>query len=59
MNKAASVRWYRLPVAWLGIGIFAASLVGCVCVLLLAAHYPDEPLTVDEQVFKVPAKRGP
>jgi len=29
--------WYRPPVVWLGLGIFLASVAGCIA-LIVAAH---------------------
>jgi hypothetical protein len=55
----ADLRWYQLPLAWLGIVIFAASLAGCVCIIVLAARYPDDSLPAsNEQLFKMPATRA-
>ncbi|MCK9540010.1 hypothetical protein [Dokdonella sp.] len=47
--------WYRQPVVWLGAVLLAASLAGCVWMIVLATRYADEPLpTAGGQVFKVP-----
>jgi branched-subunit amino acid permease len=49
-------RWYRLPIAWLGVAVFIASLAGCIGVIVLASRYADEPLPVEgERLLKVPA----
>jgi hypothetical protein len=48
-----------LPLAWLGVAIFAASLAGCLSIILLAARYPDDSLPASsEQLFKMPATRA-
>lgn len=52
-------RWYRLPIAWLGIAIFILSIAGCIGVIVLASRYSDEPLPVGgERLLKVPAARA-
>lgn len=51
-------RWYRLPIAWLGVGLFILSIAGCIGVIVLASRYSDEPLPVaGERLMKVPAER--
>jgi hypothetical protein len=52
---AAAGAWYRQPVLWLGLVLFAASLGGCVLMIVLGARHADAPLaTPAGQVFKVP-----
>lgn len=41
---AAAGAWYRQPVAWLGVLVLAASLAGCVWMIVLGARYADVPL---------------
>jgi len=36
--------WYRQPVVWLGVGIFLASLAGCVWIIVAAARNADPPV---------------
>lgn len=36
--------WYRQPVLWLGAAILAASLAGCVWMIVLGARHADVPL---------------
>lgn len=56
----ASVRWYRLPIVWLGATIFFASIAGCISMVVLASRYPDEPLPLSsDQLLKMPAARAP
>ncbi|MGD9944174.1 MAG: hypothetical protein AB7L76_18965 [Burkholderiaceae bacterium] len=43
--------WHRQPLFWLGALILAASLAGCVWMIVLATRYPDPPL--DEAGFKI------
>jgi len=61
MNTPSTpVRWYQLPIAWLGVALFAASLAGCIAIIWLGEKYSDEPLPDSgETVFKVPATRTP
>lgn len=58
--ERASVRgaWWRQPVLWLGATILAASLAGCIVMLMLAARHADEPLPgAGPEVFRVPLAR--
>jgi len=51
-------RWYRLPIAWLGLAVFIASIAGCIGVIALASRHLDEPLPVGgERLLQVPATR--
>ena len=36
--------WYRQPVLWLGAAILAASLAGCVWMIVLGSRHADLPL---------------
>ncbi len=38
--------WYRQPVLWFGMVLFAASLAGCVLMIVLGARHADESLPV-------------
>jgi hypothetical protein len=58
-TKPSNIHWYQLPLAWLGIAFFAASLVGCFCMVLLAMQYPDEQAPAADPLFKMPAAREP
>ena len=52
---AARGRWYRQPVLWLRALLFAASLAGCVWMIVLGARHDDPPVAVaGGSVFKVP-----
>lgn len=56
----ASTEWFRQPVIWLAIALFAAIVAGCISMIVLGARHADEPLPgVGEQVFKVPVSRPP
>lgn len=50
----SSTRWYRQPIVWLAAVLFAASLAGCVWLIVMAQRYGDPALPTDEVVFKVP-----
>jgi hypothetical protein len=51
--------WYRLPIAWLGVAIFIASIAGCIGVIVMASRYRDEPLPIgDERLLKVPVQQA-
>jgi hypothetical protein len=49
-----AARWYRQPILWLGALILAASLGGCVWMIVLGSRHADEPVPTAGQVFKVP-----
>ncbi len=52
---ASRACWYRQPVLWLGALLFAASLAGCVWMIVLGARHDDPPVAVaGGSVFKVP-----
>jgi hypothetical protein len=36
--------WYRQSIVWLGAAILAASLAGCIWMIVLGARYDDAPL---------------
>jgi hypothetical protein len=36
--------WCRYPIAWLGIGLFTASLLGCALIIALATRHTDPAL---------------
>ena len=50
--------WQSQPVVWLGIAVFAASLAGCLWLIVAAARYDDEPLDTRSQVFGVPTQQS-
>ncbi len=51
--------WYRQPVLWLGIGIFLASMAGCVLMIVLGAKSIDPPLPVRGlEILKMPLRRS-
>jgi len=50
--------WYRQPVVWLGALLFAASLAGCVWMIVLGVRHADEPIdTGSVEVLKMPLTR--
>lgn len=49
--------WYSQPVVWLGIAVFAASIAGCVWLIVVGARYDDARLPVRHHVFGVPAQQ--
>lgn len=52
--------WYRVPVAWLGVLIFVASLAGCVWIIVVSVQHRDEALPVSvHSVLGVPAQQRP
>ena len=54
-------RWYRQPVAWLGVAILAGSLAACIHLIVFALAHQDPPLpSVDQGTsFRIPATRQP
>lgn len=56
MNAHAA--WYRQPVVWLGAVLFAATIAGCIAMIVLGARHDDEPLPgVAPTILKMPAER--
>lgn len=49
--------WYSQPVVWLGIAVFAASIAGCVWLIVVGARYDDARLPVRHHVFGVPVQQ--
>jgi hypothetical protein len=42
--RAPADAWYRQSIVWLGATILAASLAGCIWMIVLGANYDDAPL---------------
>jgi hypothetical protein len=52
--------WYAQVIVWLGAAVFAASIAGCIWLILIAHDYADPELPVSgPQVMKVPVARPP
>lgn len=59
-NQHESLRWYQVPVVWLGVLIFIASLAGCVWIIVVSVQHRDEALPVSTHaVLGVPAQSQP
>ena len=57
-TEHARSAWYRQPVVWLGALLFAASLGGCVLMIVLGARHADEPLpAAGGEIMKMPLAR--
>lgn len=57
MNDGAA--WYRQPILWLAAVLFAATLAGCIALIVLGARYEDEALpTSGSTVLRMPAARA-
>ncbi len=54
----AANAWYRQPLLWLGAAILAASVAGCIWVIMAGLRYPDAPVPTQDhaEVFGVPAR---
>jgi hypothetical protein len=48
--------WYRQPIAWLGVLVFAASLAGCIWIIAVGQRHADVPVPTPAHgtVFGVP-----
>ncbi|MFC4822628.1 hypothetical protein [Dokdonella ginsengisoli] len=59
MQAADSTRdaWYRQPILWLGALLLAASLGGCIGLIVLGVRHADEAVPTGGQLFKVPLAR--
>ncbi|MBS0364208.1 MAG: hypothetical protein JSR67_00100 [Proteobacteria bacterium] len=52
--------WYRQRVLWLAAALLAASIAGCLWMIVLGVRHADQPLPgVGEQVLRVPLTRPP
>jgi hypothetical protein len=49
--------WYRQPILWLGALLLAASLGGCIGMIVLGLRHADEALPTGGQLFKIPLAR--
>jgi len=53
-----SSAWYRQGIVWLGAAVFAASIAGCIWLIVVADRNADPPLPVaGPQIMKVPVAR--
>lgn len=51
--------WFRQPVVWLGALILAASIAGCVLMIVLASRFTDAPVeTHGAHVMNVPLRHS-
>ncbi|TAM19943.1 MAG: hypothetical protein EPN62_17385 [Candidimonas sp.] len=58
--RDAGGAWYRQPVVWVGAVVLAASIAGCVWLIVVAERYADPPLPVEGlQVLTMPLTRPP
>ena len=52
------LRWYRYPVAWLGVLVLAASLAGTVALIVIAERYPDASMPLrGDRILKAPIEQ--
>lgn len=55
IDRARAGDWYRQPVLWLGVLLFAGSLAGCVWMIVLGVRHADPPVaTAGGEVFRIP-----
>lgn len=58
--RDAGSAWYRQPIVWVGAAVLAASLAGCVWLIVVAERYADPALPATElQILKMPLTRVP
>lgn len=58
MQRGAGA-WSRQPVVWLGALILAASIVGCIVMIVLAFRFADAPIhTEGGHAMNVPLQRS-
>lgn len=59
-SRSDSRAWYRQPIIWMGAAVLAASIAGCVWLIVVAERHADPPLPiVGMQILKMPLKRPP
>ncbi|HEY7872770.1 MAG TPA: hypothetical protein VIC31_08650 [Rudaea sp.] len=52
--------WYRQGIVWLGVAVFAASIAGCIWLIVVAERNADPALpNTGPQIMKVPVARQP
>jgi len=53
--------WYRQPIAWLGVLVFAASIAGCIWIIAVGQRHADVPVATPAHgtVFGVPTSTLP
>jgi hypothetical protein len=57
-QAAETGEWYNTPVLWLGMVLFAASLAGCVLMIVLGARHVDVALpTAGGEIMRMPLAR--
>ena len=49
--------WSSQPVVWLGALVFAASIAGCIGLIIVSARYDDVPVPTHRRVFGVPTQQ--
>lgn len=52
--RLGSSAWYRQPIVWLGVLVFAGSMGGCIWLIMVGNRYADTPLDTSHTVFGVP-----
>jgi hypothetical protein len=56
MRNVTFERWHHSSILWLGAALFAASLLGCILTIVLAARHADPTLDIrGVQLLNVPA----
>jgi hypothetical protein len=57
-RRESSRAWYRQGIVWLGVAVFAASIAGCIWLIVVAERFADPALPVaGPQIMKVPVAR--
>ena len=50
--------WHRQPIVWVGAAVLAASIAGCVWLIVVAERYVDPPLPeTGIEILKMPLAR--
>lgn len=58
--RDAGSAWYRQSIVWVGAVVLAASIAGCVWLIVIAERYVDPPLPATGlQILKMPLTRPP
>lgn len=50
-----AVAWYRVPLVWFALLLFACMLAACIHLIVLSSRHVDLELAHGERVFRVPA----
>lgn len=54
LHRRAVGAWYRQPVVWLGVLVFAVSMAGCVWIIMVGQRHADTAIDTGGQLLGMP-----